>query len=154
MQDLTPMAMNAQYECTMQDLTPMALGLTLLNITVVAGLYTFKQQLLGIELYFIPSTSMQPTLEPEDIVLADTWINAEQLKAGDIIVFQHPSIQGMKIIKRISKMNRNETVRVLGDNPRNSLDSRLLGSIDMRLIEARATTLIHDLTLTKLHRLN
>ena len=63
----------------------------------------------------------------------DTWIKPDLLRGGDVIIFNHPTIEGMQIVKRISEIKQN-SVRVLGDNPRNSLDSRTLGDIPKLLI--------------------
>lgn len=97
---------------------------------------------MGLELYYIPSRSMEPTLQPGDIVLADTWVKPNTIEVGDIVVFQHPHIEGMNIIKRVAELVANNAVRVAGDNPNNSLDSRSLGNIDKHAIKARATALL------------
>ena len=127
-----------------------AMVLSLVNITLAIGLYQFRTQLLGIEIYYIPSESMRPTLMPDDIVLADTWQNVSTLKKGDIIIFQHPHIPEMHLIKRIDFIVDKHHIRVIGDNPENSLDSRVLGNIDKSLIQAKATAVIRKKTITAL----
>lgn len=114
---------------------------------IVKVFYSYRNSVLGLELYYIPSQSMQPTIQPGDVVLADTRPNKATLKVGDIVVFQHPYINGLAIIKRISSIVGDGTVSVSGDNPENSLDSRTLGNIDISAIQAKATAVFRGATL-------
>ena len=97
---------------------------------------------------------MQPTLKPGDIVIADTWFKSNEIKPGDIIVFNHPNINGMHIIKRVSDLVGINSVRVLGDNPKNSLDSRLLGNINLNFVIARAVIKFSDYKISTLKDIN
>ncbi|AFU97297.1 signal peptidase [Simiduia agarivorans SA1 = DSM 21679] len=92
---------------------------------------------------------MQPALQAEDIVLADTWVDVSTLIPGDIIVFEHPTIHGMRLIKRIAKIDT-DTVMVLGDNAKNSLDSRSIGNINKQLILAKASAYIRSCHIGKI----
>lgn len=67
---------------------------------LISTLY-YRDQILGLDLYYIPSSSMAPTLVPGDIVLADTWISEEEIEPGDIIIFEHPDAKGFLLIKRV-----------------------------------------------------
>jgi signal peptidase I len=133
-------------QTNLKKLIPVHLAILLiLNIGIVTGSFFFKRHLLGIDLFYIPSKSMLPTLEPGDVVLADTWANPDNIQIGDIIIFSHPSIDGMSIIKRVSALPSEETIRVSGDNPRNSLDSRVLGDIKKDQINAKAALVFKGL---------
>lgn len=113
-----------------------------INIAI-AQLFFHKNTLLGLEVYYIPSNSMSPTLKQGDIVIADTWIDSEKIAVGDIIIFEHPEIPKANIIKRVSSLKKN-SVYVLGDSPNNSLDSRLLGDIEKEAIKGKAKILIRN----------
>jgi len=97
---------------------------------------------------------MTPTIMPGDIVIADVWLNDTHLKVGDVIVFSHPDLDEMKIIKRISSLENGNAVRVKGDNAKNSLDSRILGNISNKSIEAKATKVIRGFTIIEIKQYN
>jgi signal peptidase I len=118
-------------------------------LTILAGMLYSKSVLLGIQLYFIPSNSMAPTLKPGDIVIADTWITRSLISPGEIVIFRHPTVMGMSLIKRIDRIDE-VTMRVMGDNPKHSLDSRVLGRLDIKLIEAKAVAVIRDFSFNAL----
>lgn len=65
----------------------------------------FKEQRpewLGYEAFRLPSTSMAPTLIPNDFVVADTQAYKKMLpERGDIIVFSRPDKPGIKFTKRV-----------------------------------------------------
>ncbi|WP_346841337.1 signal peptidase I [Metapseudomonas otitidis] len=105
--------------------------------------HCFRTQALGMELYYIPSNSMSPTLYPGDIVIADKWQDPARLKEGDIVIFDHPEMHGINVIKRVAEL-ASGSVYVLGDNKNNSLDSRTLGSIPLSAIQAKAITVISE----------
>lgn len=57
---------------------------------------------LGYEAFRLPSTSMAPTLIPNDFVVTDTKAYKTKLpKHGDIIVFSRPEKVGIKFTKRV-----------------------------------------------------
>lgn len=65
----------------------------------------FKEQRpawLGYETFRLPSTSMSPTLIPNDFVVTDTEVyKRTSPKRGDIIVFSRLDQQGVKFTKRV-----------------------------------------------------
>lgn len=102
----------------------------------------YKQVLLGIQVYFVPSPSMTPTLEPGDFILMDTWAyHAKPPETGDIVVFQYG--EDFAVVKRSANWPGSESavkdgqLYVLGDNPALSMDSRRLGGIDLNKVNGR-----------------
>ncbi|MCR6546244.1 signal peptidase I [Dehalobacterium formicoaceticum] len=54
------------------------------------------------EPYFIPSSSMEPVLQPGDRILVNKWIyRFRDPKRGDIIIFRYPMDERIQYIKRI-----------------------------------------------------
>lgn len=115
---------------------------------LISTLY-YRDQILGLDLYYIPSSSMAPTLVPGDIVLADTWISEEEIEPGDIIIFEHPDAKGFLLIKRVIKKDSQSFI-VAGDNRANSLDSRTLGTIALPLVRAKATGIVRPFNFKKI----
>lgn len=73
---------------------------------------------------------MLPTLKPGDEVLFDNrWQKNMDLKAGDIVVFHHPSQPQLYLIKRITDITSNHQIELRGDNPDESIDSRQFGLV-------------------------
>lgn len=102
----------------------------------------YQQHVLGIQVYFVPSPSMTPTLQPGDFILLDSWAyDRKPPVSGDIVVFQ----QGPEfaVVKRSAhwpgtmESVQNGQIYVLGDNPQMSLDSRKLGGIDLGKVKGR-----------------
>lgn len=116
-------------------------ALGILNALAPLAFHPYRAQALGMELYYIPSNSMAPTMLPGDVVIADKWQDPARLNEGDIVIFDHPEMHGINVIKRIAELTPDH-VYVLGDNKENSLDSRTLGSIPLSAIQAKATTVI------------
>ncbi len=108
-------------------------------LCVALGIYG-KQHVMPVSLYHVSATSMLPTLLPNDIIMVDTSTNIQK---GDVIVFAHPSVKGMHMIKRINHQQQNR-LEVLGDNPKTSVDSRVFGKIDKSSVIGKATLLIRD----------
>lgn len=101
----------------------------------------FSQQLFGYALYFIPSESMQPALQPADLILVNTRRgDAPPLALGRIVVFQIPGESPMVYVKRIAPKpphlaaTASDRYFMLGDNSAHSADSRVFGLVDQRAI--------------------
>ena len=125
-----------------------ALSITIAIGMVISTLY-YRDQILGIDFYYIPSSSMTPTLVPGDIVLADTWISDEEINTDDVIVFEHPDAKGFLLIKRVISKDSQSFI-VAGDNRANSLDSRTLGRIAPPLVKAKATEILRSFSFQKI----
>jgi len=124
-----------------------------ITIAIIITFLQYRDEILGIDLYYIPSNSMTPTLLPGDIVLADTWISVEEIKPGDVIVFEHPDAKGFLLIKRVIKKD-SQSFMVAGDNRANSLDSRTLGKIALHLVKGKATEILRLYSIQKItHRI-
>lgn len=121
--------------------------LVLFNSLLFLGGYLGKTVVFGFNLYFVPTESMMPTIMPGDIVLVDTWIDTKDLVPGDIIVFEHPSITGMTLIKRLDAWADKNNFRAKSDNPHNSLDSRILGNIEKGSIKAKTTAVLRSFSI-------
>ncbi len=67
---------------------------------------------------------MLPTLKPGQDVLVWCWFN--KYKVGDIVAFKK---NGKEMIKRIH-LYHGRSISVLGDNEKESTDSRNFGSIE------------------------
>lgn len=78
------------------------------------------------EIFVIKGNSMLPTLKSGDCVVFNPELKPN---AGDIILFHHPFIQNLKVVKRISEISAEGNYIVLGDNPSESTDSRSYGAI-------------------------
>lgn len=136
---------------------------------------------LGYETFRIPSASMAPTLQPGDLLTADTWHYREEAPLpGDIVVYEEASGTGLMYIKRIvgvpgdrievreGRLFRNgepapeayldPSLRVggpdfppmvlesgeyfvLGDNRKNSRDSRFHGPVPIDQIYGRVESI-------------
>jgi hypothetical protein len=97
--------------------------------------------------YEIRESSMEPALHPGDWVIGIR--RPRRISPGDVVVFTHPNRPEMEIIKRVAAVGpgpnpgspgslKPTELWVLGDNPAaGSVDSRTLGSLDLKLVTAR-----------------
>lgn len=143
------------------------LNLTL-AVLVLPILFFFKIEILGIDLYLIQANSMQPTLKPFDVVVVNIDKEREYIRK-DIVVFSEPSLPSVTYIKRAigipgdklrissakyelinastpysEALTPNITVTdnhyyMLGDNMKQSRDSRHFGPVDHSNVKGKAT---------------
>src|ERR1039458_3142107 len=76
----------------------------------------------------VQGLSMLPTLKSDQIVLA---VKTKRYSIGDIVIF---SLENEEMIKRIIDI-KNDLVYLLGDNSRDSLDSRRFGWIGVEQLK-------------------
>jgi len=77
---------------------------------------------------------MAPSYRDGDLVLVDPGGYVRRRpRPGDVVVAKHPFIRDRWMVKRVSTVDRSGAVRVIGDNPSASTDSRSLGSLQTLL---------------------
>jgi len=76
---------------------------------------------------------MQPTFEPGDRVLVRHLKQKAAPSLGSVVVTWHPQRSGLRLIKRLSRVN-STGLWLLGDNPAESTDSRQLGAVPANLL--------------------
>ena len=78
---------------------------------------------------------MQPSLQPDQEVLIKRLKNPSprNVKPGAIVYLQHPLSRDIQMIKRCSHWEGTK-LWVLGDNPKESTDSRQFGAVATHFI--------------------
>jgi nickel-type superoxide dismutase maturation protease len=86
----------------------------------------------------VSGNSMSPLLEEGDEVYVDpnAYRHADP-EAGDIVLFAHPYISNMQVIKQVQTRNDDGSLYLLGVNPTESTDSRAFGAVPRRLIKGK-----------------
>lgn len=88
--------------------------------------------------YRVVGSSMLPTLAEGQQILVDPRAYSRSRPAtGDVVVIRHPLRADMKLIKRIASVEPGGGLRLVGDNPAASTDSRTLGIVAPQLLEGR-----------------
>lgn len=107
--------------------------ITILVITplLTSAIFLERALLFGLELYYIPSRSMTPTLKIGDIILVDEWKYEKNApENGDVVVFNFSSMPDRIFVKRIAEVRgEGDYYYLLGDNPDASQDSRYFGPV-------------------------
>ncbi len=83
----------------------------------------------------VHGTSMRPTFQPGDRLVALRLPVAWPLRPGDLVVVSHPD-EGRLMVKRVSAVGP-QGVEVLGDNPSASTDIRVWGPLPRALVRGR-----------------
>jgi len=91
------------------DFTPLKLKLSsketkfcLLEIVIIAIIYSLIIKTYIVQAYYIPSSSMEPTLKIKDRILVNKFIyKLQNPRRKDIVVFLSPVKKYMNIIKRV-----------------------------------------------------
>jgi signal peptidase I len=104
-----------------------ATGSALLFNVTIALVYAWREALLGVTLFYVPSYSMAPAIIPGDVILVDTRQYVGRRPAiGDVIVFErHENTCYVKRIKTVYA----DSVAVHGDNQQGSIPSKSLGRV-------------------------
>lgn len=115
----------------------------LVSLACLAAGFVVKDKIFGVHIFFVPSMSMYPALKPGEFILIDTWAyrNADP-KIDDVVVFKH-NATGQWLVKRVAKwpdgnLLQNGHWYLLGDNPRQSSDSRDFGGVETAAIIGKA----------------
>lgn len=89
----------------------------------------------------IVGQSMMPLLQPGEEVLIDpvAYIN-QSPEPGDIVVAEHPTIQGFRLVKRVVAVLGSGDCILIGDNSSESNDSRSFGAVPCHKIVGRVTS--------------
>ena len=88
--------------------------------------------------YRVVGSSMLPTLRPDQQVLVDVGAYRRRRPTpGEIVVARHPFRSDMKLIKRVEAVEPDGGLRLVGDNPAASTDSRSLGIVAPQFLEGR-----------------
>jgi len=83
----------------------------------------------------VEDDSMKPYLEAGDYVLVNRWAyRFRPPKAGDVVVFSDPHMDGRYLVKRIARPSSPNRYDVAGDNAAQSRDSRKFGPIERERI--------------------
>ncbi len=113
--------------------------------SLALSFYYYRENWLGVGLYQIPTQSMQPSIQPGDIVIVDTWAYRDSVASiGDVILFVKPTTGKNLLLKRVEQVslsdaNRPETRYYLtGDNAGASNDSRYFGWVEPKWLRGRA----------------
>jgi nickel-type superoxide dismutase maturation protease len=83
-----------------------------------------------LKLIKIHGNSMIPYIKPNDYILIRKFIFKKKIKLDDVIVFRKDNTL---MIKRVFEINEDD-IFVMGDNKRESNDSRIYGSISLNHI--------------------
>lgn len=87
----------------------------------------------------VSGPSMWPLLQSGDEVLVAP---NRSLQVGDIVVARHPFRTDVHLIKRLDSWDERGHLRLLGDNPSESSDSRTLGAVAPALVVGCVTSRI------------
>jgi len=119
-------------------------------ITLVILIYkTNRNDFFGLEVFYVPSMSMYPTIKPGQFILANSNAYIHRFpNTGDIIVFTQNKNTLIKRVASIPEKQDTDSngIYVLGDYSVASIDSRQFGLIEHQqvLAQARLTLLTFD----------
>lgn len=85
--------------------------------------------------------SMMPLLLPGEEVLIDPSAYTHRSpEPGDIVVAEHPSLPGFRVVKRVVAVLESGDCILIGDNSSESTDSRSFGAVPHHKIVGRVTS--------------
>ena len=88
---------------------------------------------------------MEPTLRSGTDVLVQKlkgFAGKAKLCKGDVLWLTHPLHSDRQIIKRLSRISQEDRLYVLGDNPKESTDSRTFGAVPRSKVLGRVVARI------------
>lgn len=119
-----------------------------LYATLVLLVLKYPEPTVNYRIYFIPSASMEPTLQIGDLVLVNTKSQNTRVAVGDIVIFTNTPDNNYFMIKRSAEKPKSlknsgaGKIYVLGDNLPQSTDSRSFGMINREQIVGKAVWVI------------
>jgi len=104
-------------------------------------LFHFRIPLLGINLFYIPSQSMQPTLLRGDIVLVDTLYYQHRLpQIGEVVVFYQEQ-RKTSYVKRVKNVFEQQFI-ISGDNLQQSISTNEMGVLHYDNLKGKVTGIL------------
>lgn len=83
------------------------------------------RSILPIRIFRVAERSMEPAINDGAYIIVNCWFSS--LKPGDVVIARGED--GIRIVKRIKKLDKGR-IFLVGDNLRQSVDSRKFGWID------------------------
>ncbi|MCW8877574.1 MAG: S26 family signal peptidase [Kangiellaceae bacterium] len=112
-----------------------------ISLLTIPTTFYFREPLLGLDLFYVPSGSMKPALIPGDIVMVDTkHYDRTKLMKNDIVVFYHDKYE-MNFVKRIKNTSENRFT-VVGDNIRETISIDQIGVINNQALKGKVTAVL------------
>ncbi|MDE1834388.1 MAG: hypothetical protein KGH64_03565 [Candidatus Micrarchaeota archaeon] len=93
---------------------------------------------LPLKIYRVAERSMEPTIGQGSYILVSSWYSKP--KTNDIIVLRSPESARI-LVKRVRSV-RSGKLFVVGDNKKESRDSRRFGYVDIRLLLGKVILII------------
>ena len=88
----------------------------------------------GVRRYVVSGESMSPTLRPGDSLWVVRTPGNVSPRPGWIVVARRPDRPDLEIIKRVGAGGEGEGLRLVGDNPWASTDSRAFGAVRPEMV--------------------
>ena len=118
--------------------TPQAKPLPALGASEIVRLILGRRRL-----FRVVGDSMRPTLAPGDVVLiVPSQATTSRPHAGDVLLCKLPYQQGVRVLKRLEHVTASGSYFLVGDNPRESTDSRSFGPIAHDRLIGRVSSVI------------
>lgn len=86
--------------------------------------------------FLVEGNSMLPVLKDGDAVLINF---SEKIRAGDIVLANHPFKKSVKILKRVKEFDEKGDLILTGDNAPESSDSRTFGAVPLKYLIGKVT---------------
>jgi signal peptidase I len=107
----------------------------------VFGTFIYRESVLGINLYYVPSESMAPTLLPGDIVVVDSWKYSEKPPSIDEVAVFYAKYGGITYIKRVKNVTKHG-FDAEGDNGFRSVSPLQLRQLPFDSLRGKATFIL------------
>ncbi|MHB1930899.1 MAG: nickel-type superoxide dismutase maturation protease [Acidimicrobiales bacterium] len=91
----------------------------------------------GLRRVVVEGTSMVPALVPGERLLVVRLPRRWPVRPGQLVAAADPRDPGRLLVKRVAAVD-GDGIRLLGDNPEESTDSRTFGAVERRTVWGRA----------------